>query len=129
MHADDFSSSVWKFTEEVEVCGTFDTFVLDVKNETGSVENLMKNAKMNIITSSVNSDDEIRDPKLRVSIFKVFKTDTIFGEIVDAKKGECDLKLKMNNISNVVQYDYSLKNDTRFLTWSRSVNLVEQRIL
>ena len=86
MHADDFSSSVWKFTEEVEVGGTFDTFVLDVKNETGSVENLMKNAKTNIITSSVNSDNEIRDPKLRVSIFKVFKTDTIFGEIVDAKK-------------------------------------------
>ena len=72
---------------------------------------------MIIITSSVNSGNIIRDPKLRTSILKVFNTDPINGRILDAEHGKGALEeLEMNNISNDTKYDYSLKNDTLFLT-------------
>lgn len=108
--------TAYKFTDKLGVSGTFDTFNLDVKNQSGSVEAILKDAEMNIITSSVNSGNEIRDPKVRDSFFKIFRTDTIFGKIIGAKKGKGALELKMNTISNDVHYDYSVKNDTLFLT-------------
>ncbi len=106
----------YKFTDKLGVGGTFDHITIKQGNESGSIEDLLKNAEMTIVTASVNSKNEIRDPKLRTYFFEVFNTDTIIGKILDAKRGSGALELKMNDISNDVEYDYALKNDTVFLT-------------
>ncbi|MFS4416452.1 YceI family protein [Maribacter sp. 2307ULW6-5] len=108
--------TAYKFTDKLGVSGGFDQFSLNLKNPTGTVETLLKDAAIVIHTSSVNSGNEIRDPKLRTSFFKVFHTDTIKGQILDAQRNKGALELKMNNISNDVEYNYSLKNDTLFLS-------------
>ena len=107
--------TAYKFTDKLGVSGTFDLFELNLKNESGSIERLLENAEISITTSSVNSGNIIRDPKLRASFFKVFHTDTILGKILDAEDGKGVLELKMNDIANDVAYTYSLKNDTLFL--------------
>lgn len=108
--------TAYKFTEKLGVSGIFDQFALNLKNDHGSLETLLEDAEMTINTVSVNTGNEIRDPKLRTSFFKVFHTDTIFGKILDTKEGQETLELKMNNILHNVAYTYSLKNDTLFLT-------------
>ena len=108
--------TAYKFTDKLAVSGTFNQFELHLKNESGSVEELLKDAEITISTLSVNSGNIIRDPKLRTSFFKVFNTDTINGKILDAEHGTGALELEMNNSSNDAKYDYSLKNDTLFLT-------------
>jgi len=115
--------TAYKFTEKLGVSGTFDRFELNLKNETGSIEALLENTEMTIITSSVNSGNEIRDPKVRASFFKVLHTDTIFGKILDAEDGMGALELRMNGIANDVAYTYSLNHDTLFLTTNLDVPL------
>ena len=108
--------TAYKFTNKVAVSGTFDQHEFKLQRESGSVEELLKDAEMTIITSSVNSGNIIRDPKLRTSFFKVFNADTINGKILDASRSSGTLELEMNNISKDVKYDYTIKNDTLFLT-------------
>jgi len=108
--------TAYKFTEKLGVSGTFDQFALNLKNDHGPLETLLKDAEITINTVSVNTGNEIRDPKLRTYFFKVFHTDTIFGKILHTEKGKEALELKMNTITDDVAYTYSLKNDTLFLT-------------
>jgi hypothetical protein len=112
------TSLIWtayKFTEKLGVSGTFDDYTLRLKTDSGSLDDLLSKAEMTIVTHSVNSANIIRDPKLRTSFFKVFKTDTIFGNINDANKGKGALELRMNNITKDVAFEYSIKNDTLHL--------------
>lgn len=106
----------YKFTERLGVSGTFDHFEFPQNNEAVSIEELLKTSKMTIYTRSVNSGNEIRDPKLRTSFFKVFNSDTINASIIDVKQGEGVLDLKMNNIVNQLNYLYSYKRDTLVLS-------------
>lgn len=107
--------TAYKFTDKLGVSGTFDSIVFDTKNNSGPIEKLLKEAEMTIPTAFVNSANEIRDPKLRIAFFKVFNTDTIKGKILYAENGNGALELKMNNLTNDVEYTYHLENDTLFL--------------
>lgn len=108
--------TAYKFTNKVGVSGKFDNFKLSVVNDAKSIEGLLKQSKIAIYTASVNSNSEIRDPKLRVSFFKVFNTDTIKGNILKANNSKGLLNLEMNNITNPLEYSYSIENDTLFLS-------------
>ncbi len=106
----------YKFTDKLGVGGTFDQIAFRQEKESESIEDMLKNAEITIVTASVNSKNEIRDPKLRTYFFDVFNTDTITGKILDSEQGSGVLELKMNDISNDLEYEYTLKNDTLFLT-------------
>tara|TARA_R110002167_G_scaffold351444_1_gene564002 strand:- start:226 stop:876 length:651 start_codon:yes stop_codon:yes gene_type:complete len=105
----------YKFTDRLAVGGTFDRFTLHLKNDSGTIETLLRKAEISINTGTVNSGNEIRDPKLRTYFFEVFNTDTIYGKILVADQGKGTLLLEMNNITNEVDYSYSLQNDTLHL--------------
>jgi hypothetical protein len=107
--------TAYKFTNKLGVGGTFDEFTLQLKTDSGSVEELLNDAEITINTLSINSGNEIRDPKLRTSFFKVFNTDIISGKVIDAKNGAGILELSMNSISNKVSYAYSIHMDTLLL--------------
>ncbi|WP_220092319.1 YceI family protein [Aequorivita sp. CIP111184] len=107
--------TAYKFTEKVGVKGKFDNFILAPKTKTGSVENILLESKVSINTMSVNSGNDIRDPKLKESFFKIFHTDTIRGEILKADQNKGLLALEMNNITNEIPFSYTLKTDTIFI--------------
>jgi hypothetical protein len=108
-------SLVWtayKFTNKVGVSGTFDTLVFSPKNGKGSVEQILKNSKLRIPTTSVNTANPIRDFKLNTYFFKTFNTSEIKGSILTAKDGEGIVKLVMNRTSKKIPFTYSYEKDT-----------------
>jgi hypothetical protein len=108
--------TAYKFTDKLGVSGAFDDFKLTLVNKAESIEALLINSKIAIYTESVNSNSEIRDPKLRASFFKVFNTDTITGTIREIKDGKGRLYLGMNAIIKPIYCSYLVKNDTLILS-------------
>ena len=107
--------TAYKFTDKVGVKGGFDNIILSPKSKSGSVEAILLASKITINTMSVNSGNDIRDPKLKESFFKVFHTDTIKGEILKVDQYKGLLTLEMNNITNEIPFNYALKTDTIFI--------------
>ncbi len=108
--------TAYKFTEKIGVSGTFDRIKFSAKKKSSSIEDVLKSSEIAISTGSVNSANAIRDPKLRATFFKTFNTDTITGTILEAKAKKGILALKMNSVNNLVDYTYSYKKDTIFIS-------------
>lgn len=108
--------TAYKFTKKIAVSGTFDEFELKLRTYSGSIDELLTNAKITINTHSVNTGNNLRDPKLRTYFFDVFNTDTILGEVIDAGNGNGAIALKMNKLTNDTSFTYSIKNDTLLLS-------------
>jgi len=108
--------TAYKFTDKLGVSGAFEDFKLFLVNNAESIETLLEKSEIVIYTESVNSNSEIRDPKLRASFFKVFNTDTIRGVITESNQGKGLLDLEMNNSAIPLDYLYSFKTDTLFLS-------------
>lgn len=106
----------FKFSDRVAVGGTFDQVLSKPKNSYGSVETILEKAKLDVVTSSVNSNNEVRDSKLRTYFFERWNTDTIYGEIISASNGKGRLNLTMNKINHQVKYSYHLQSDTLILS-------------
>ncbi|GHC53632.1 YceI family protein [Ulvibacter litoralis] len=107
--------TAYKFTERVGVSGTFDDFYVAPKTTTGTIGTILLNAKVSINAMSVNSGNDIRDPKLKESFFEVFHTNLITGEILKTNQDEGVLELTMNNKTNEIPFKYTLKTDTIFM--------------
>jgi len=114
--------TAYKFTEKLGVSGTFDDCSLKLKNDSGTIEELLADAELTLSTKSVNSNNELRDPKLRADFFNVFNTEIITARILSMNQGQGVLELKMNGMKNDVEYDYSNTNDTLIL--STQLNLL-----
>ena len=114
--------TAYKFTEKLGVSGKFEDFKFSGVNKAKSIENLLKQSKISIATASVNSNSEIRDPKLRTSFFKVFNTNTIEGAVLEANQGKGIVSLKMNNRTHSLDYTYAFKNDTLVMTAKIDLN-------
>lgn len=104
--------TAYKFTNKVGVSGTFDTYTLDTKNSSGTVEDILNKSKLSITTASVNSSNAIRDFKLDTYFFKAFNTSEISGTILNTKEGEGVIKLKMNSSSKKIPFTYTIEKDT-----------------
>ncbi|WP_158237249.1 YceI family protein [Aquimarina sp. MAR_2010_214] len=115
--------TAYKFTDKLGVSGKFDDFKLSLPNEAESIEGLLENSKIEIYTESVNSNSEIRDPKLKTSFFKVFNTSTIKGTILEANQGKGIIDLKMNQMLHPLNYSYSFKNDTIIMAAKIDLNI------
>ncbi len=110
--------TAYKFTDKLGVSGVFDNCTARLRNNSSTIEELLTGAKMTIATTSVNSNNEIRDAKLRDSFFKVFNTEVITAKIISADSGKGVMELTMNEIPNNLDFNYSLKSDTVFLNTS-----------
>lgn len=116
---DDFELSIvwtaYKFTDRIGVSGTFTNYTINKKNASGSIEDILNKLQLSIPTESIGTENAIQDFKISTYFFKIFNTSTITGTVLNAKKGQGDIKLKMNDISRDTPYTYSLKNDTIIL--------------
>lgn len=117
---EDFGMSIdwtaYKFSDKISVSGTFQEYTLNEKNSSGSIENILRGLHVAIPTESIITNNAIQDFKIKTYFFKVLKTPTITGIIIDASQGRGDILLKMNNMSFKNPYSYSLENDVIILT-------------
>lgn len=114
--------TAYKFTNKVGVSGSFKNYTLQGNNKSGSVETILNNLKLSILTESVDSKNTVRDFKLHTYFFNVFNTPTIIGTIINAKENQGFMKLDMNQNNLWVPYTYSIKNDTIELFTNLNLN-------
>ncbi len=113
--------TAYKFTDKVAVSGTFDQFELTANENTSTIENFLVGDKVMINTNSVNTENPIRDAKIRTHFFDVMETDTILGEIINAKNGKGELMLELHHMKDTVTYTYMNQLDT--VTVNTTINL------
>lgn len=102
----------YKHTAKVGVNGRFETFDVNGAKPGSSPEKLLLGLKMSVDVSSVNSNDTLRDGKLRRSFFgKMMNTSMITGEIVAVNGTTGKIKMKMNDIEQDVPFDLSIHEE------------------
>jgi hypothetical protein len=114
--------TAYKFTSKVGVSGTFDTFTFEPKKMSGTVENILNKSKLSIATTSINSNNAIRDFKLDTYFFKAFNTSEIIGTITKAKENEGLIDLKMNRRSKKIPFTYTIEIDSIRLFTNLNLN-------
>ncbi|MGB0392212.1 MAG: YceI family protein, partial [Salibacteraceae bacterium] len=100
---------------KVAVGGTFDTYEVHNTIASNSESAVFENATFTIVTSSVNSGNEERDPKLVDYFFKsMVSTDTISGKVVKISeavegKGAAIISLTLNGETHEENAVYTLE--------------------
>jgi len=102
--------TAYKFKEKAGVGGSFDTLNIDSKTDNGTPEQILLGGSISIPTSSVNSNNEIRDPKIKKSFFGTFNTPEIKGKILSAADGKGEIEFSMNGLSVNVPYTYNVND-------------------
>jgi polyisoprenoid-binding protein YceI len=117
----------FKTTEKVAVGGTFDEYSVEGTAPSNSESAVFEQATFSINTSSVNTGNTERDPKLIKFFFNTMvETETITGgiskisEAVDGK-GAAVVNITMNGQTHEVNATYTL--DGTALTLSATVNM------
>ncbi|WP_109832204.1 YceI family protein [Reichenbachiella versicolor] len=103
--------TAYKFTSRSGVGGTFDTLNIEADKISGTAEEILAGGKITIPTSTVNSNNVIRDPKIKASFFGTFNTSEIKGKILSAADGKGEIEFTMNGMSANTPYTYAV-NDT-----------------
>ncbi|MGB0805527.1 MAG: YceI family protein [Salibacteraceae bacterium] len=105
----------FKTSAKVAVGGTFDTYEVHNTIASNSESAVFENATFTIVTSSVNSGNEERDPKLVDYFFKsMVSTDTISGKVVKISeavegKGAAIISLTLNGETHEENAVYTLE--------------------
>ncbi len=111
--------TAYKTTERIGVGGTFDD--IRTTNDIRKAEtplHALERIQFSISTSSVNSGNKERDPKIiRYFFEKMLDTDSISGSInafqSNDESGKVSVTLKINNVEKEVLFDYKLSG-TKF---------------
>lgn len=108
--------TAYKFTERAGVSGSFDHFtVTPASEEAGSVADLMEGMKFSIATSTVNSGNEERDPKIVKYFFGVLTDTAISGTLSNVKmegnSGTANVSLMLNGNTSDVPAELTLNGD------------------
>ena len=114
--------TAFKTPDKVGVSGTFDQIELNGTKDSGDILKDMEGATFNIVTSTVNSGDQIRDPKLKDGFFAVLSGD-ISGKFVSFADGKATIDITMNDVSVTKVFDYT--SDEFSLKINGTIDIIE----
>lgn len=100
--------TAYKFTSKAGVGGTFDVLNIEAEKRQGTPEEILVGGSISIPTNTVNSNNAIRDPKIKDSFFGTFNTAEIKGKILTAADGAGELELTMNGMTTKAPYSYAV---------------------
>jgi polyisoprenoid-binding protein YceI len=116
--------TAFKLTEKVGVSGSFDEINVTTNDGAEDMYAVLTGATFDIPVSSLNSNDEVRDPKIKKSFFGVMEnTDRITGTVksLSATSGEVDIT--MNGVSKAYAGDVSVEGEE--ITFSTTLNILD----
>ena len=116
--------TAFKLTERVGVSGTFDEINVTANNGAEDMFGVLTGATFDIPVSSLNSNDEVRDPKIKNSFFGVMNnTDRITGSVksLSATSGEVDIT--MNGVSKSYSGDVAVEGEE--ITFTTTLNILD----
>lgn len=120
--------TAFKTSARVGVGGHFDKVKVWTSDNAQSPKDLLVGTSFDIVTTSVNSGNKERDPKLIKYFFSTLTDGHIIkGEIVTAEgnssTGEGIVKIMFNGMAKKIPYTYSIKQNKVFL--KTGINLDE----
>lgn len=104
--------TAYKTTEKLPVSGTFNTIKLDSKKGGSAIEAL-NNVEFSILVSSIFSDNEERDGKLKTSFFgAMLDTELLEGKLAFDENNMCSATIIMNGVKHNLPLSYSIEGNT-----------------
>jgi hypothetical protein len=115
--------TAFKLTEKIGVDGSFDEINVNA-NESEDMFGVLTGATFDIPVASVNSQDPVRDPKIRDAFFgSMDSTASITGEIISIDANTAKVKITMNNKS--VEYDGEVTVEDETITMKTTINILD----
>ncbi|MFT4602816.1 MAG: hypothetical protein ACI857_003003 [Arenicella sp.] len=115
--------TAFKLTEKKGVDGSFNEINV-IANESDNMFDVLNGATFEIPIVSVNSQDEVRDPKIRDSFFgSMDSTLAITGEVVSIDGSGATISITMNGVS--VAYKGEVKVEEETITVTMTIDIVD----
>jgi len=115
--------TAFKLTEKVGVDGSFDEINV-IANESEDMFGVLTGATFDIPVASVNSQDPVRDPKIRDAFFgSMDSTASITGEIISIDATTAKVSITMNN--KTVEYDGEVTVEGESITMKTTINILD----
>lgn len=102
--------TAYKTTEKVAVSGSFKE--IELKNtQTGETpETVLEGASFSIPVSSLFTNNEDRDNKLKTIFFAALKNTEMIGGAFNFRNGKCFLTLTLNDVTKQIEVPYTYEN-------------------
>lgn len=115
--------TAFKLTEKVGVDGSFDEINV-IANESEDMFGVLRGATFDIPVASVNSQDPVRDPKIRDAFFGAMdSTASITGEIISIDAASAKVSITMNR--KTVEYDGEVSVEDETITMKTTINILD----
>lgn len=116
--------TAFKLTEKMGVNGTFDQINVNANDGSEDMFAVLSGATFTIPVNSLNSQDDVRDPKIKESFFGVMtETSEISGTIKSLSETGGTIEIKMNG--KAVSYDGEVKVEGEEITWLGTIDLLD----
>jgi len=120
--------TAYKTTEKIGVGGEFTEFEVSIPESGSSITEAVNGVEFKIPVSSTETKNEDRNMKIINSFFGVLTgTDHITGQITsmngDEKSGTASVELNINSMSNSIDMDYTVENET--ITLSQDIDVTK----
>jgi len=116
--------TAFKLTEKVAVSGTFDRINVVANDGASDALSVLVGATFNISVSSLNSQDEVRDPKIKNSFFGIMsETEELTGSIVSLTETSGVASIRMNGITKECNGEVVM--DGEAITFLTTINLLD----
>jgi hypothetical protein len=116
--------TAFKLTEKIGVNGTFDQINVVANNEATDMFGVLTGATFEIPVATLNSQDPIRDGKVKNSFFgNMFETGSITGTVNSISESTASIAVKMNGVTKEYQGAVTVNGET--ITVTTTVDIVD----
>jgi polyisoprenoid-binding protein YceI len=116
--------TAFKFTEKKGVSGVFDQSEVLIANTSEDMLQTLAGASFTIPVSSINSQNPVRDTKLKNSFFGVMEsTEIISGIVKSISDSEALVEITMNGVSK--DYTGTVTTDGLKVSFSTTINMTD----
>lgn len=117
--------TAFKTPKKVGVKGQFTKFSITTQKAT-TVDELLTNAKFEVSTDSVSTNDKARDAKIFQFFFKAMKTGkTINGTVVGVKGDKVDTEFTLNGVTKPVVLSKKVDEAKKTITLAGTINVLD----
>jgi polyisoprenoid-binding protein YceI len=116
--------TAYKHTAKVGVNGSFDEINVQANNDQTDKMSVLNGATFSIPISSTNSQDEVRDPKIKESFFGLMEsTENIEGKITAMSTTSATVELLMNGISKSYTGEVTVEDEK--ITFVTTIDILD----
>lgn len=122
--ATELTWTAFKLTEKIGVNGTFNEINVTANNNATDMFGVLTGATFSIPVATLNSQDNVRDTKVKNSFFgNMLSTEMLTGSVVSINSSQATLSVKMNDV--VKEYTGEVIVDGETITVKTTVDILD----